>query len=198
MSTVALTIISLVHDLILLAFSGWWLFNIPRTPYDKCLSLLLLPLLVLILISISRSRSEPMQASLPLRVNLTALVLMISLAGFRAYWDLDFILYGKEYLSAMHVVDINALQVSQEQVVTVKLPPQYRHLSYQGEVYVREDNDMETTLIVFPVTADDLDGLMNAYVYTVGEKSVTMPDECLSGRPVNPHYENWYYCVVWR
>ena len=196
MSTANLIIVSVVYDFILLAFSGWWLFNIVRTPINRCCSVFLLPLFVLTFISLSHKDSKSRQASIPIKVNLTALVLMILLVVFRSYWDLDFILYGKEYLSAVQGVNINAVDLSPENDRGVHLPLEYKHLSVFDEVYVTLDKDYETVLFVFPNTGDDLDGLLNAYIYVHGKTPTDLPEKCLSGRPVNPYYENWYYCVV--
>ena len=121
---------------------------------------------------------------------------LIALVIFRAYWDLDFILYGKEFSSTVQTVNVNEVVFSEEDGVSFNLPGEYKHLARFGEIYVTPDKDNETTLVVYPDTADDLDGLMNAYIYVVGKKAMSIPEKCLSGRPVNPYYENWYYCVI--
>jgi hypothetical protein len=196
MKNSSLTIVSLAYGTILLVLSGWWLFNIVRTPYNRCLSVLWLPLLLLIFVSSSRSTSDQNRESAPLKINLIVLAWLVTLVIFRAYWDLDFILHGKEYLSAVQSMNINQLNLSPENDRGVHLPLEYRHLSVFEKVYVTLDEDLETVLFVFPNTPDDLDGLLNAYIYVHGKMPADLPEKCLSGRPVSPHYENWYYCVV--
>jgi hypothetical protein len=191
-----LTVISLTYGIILVVLSGWWLFNIDRTPYNRCLSILWLPLLVLIFISISRSTSDQRQESAPLKINLAVLGWLVALVIFRAYWDLDFILYGKEFSSTAQTVNVNEVVFSEEDGASFNLPGQYKHLARFGEIYVTPDKDNERILVVYPDTAWDLDGLMNAYIYVVNKDAMSIPEKCLSGRPVNPRYENWYYCVV--
>jgi hypothetical protein len=190
-----LTIISLAYGGILLTLSGWWLFNIDRTPVNRCLSILWLPLFVMLVVSISRGTSE-IRKSAPLWINLTVIGLLIGLVVFRAYWDLDFILYGNEYSSASSVVNLDELVFSDEDGISLKLPQQYSHLARFGEISVTHDIDNTTILIVFPETPGDLDGLMTAYVYVAGKTVSNIPAKCLSGRLVNPHREHWYYCVV--
>lgn len=121
---------------------------------------------------------------------------MILLIVFRSYWDLDFILYGKEYLSAVQGVNTNELALSADNDRGVHLPLEYKHLSAFDEVYVTLDKDYETVLFVFPNTGGDLDGLLSAYIYVHGNIPTDLPEKCLSGRPVKPYYENWYYCIV--
>src|SRR5688572_15482879 len=191
-----LTVISLAYGTLLLVLSGWWLFNIVRTPYNRCLSILWLPLLVLIFMSFSRSTSNQERESAPLKINLIVLGWIVALIVFRAYWDLDFILHGKEYLSAVQNFNTDQIDLSQDGDRGIPLPLEYRDLSVFEEVYVTLDEDPETILFVFPNTPGDLDGLLNAYIYVRGKTAADLPEKCLSGRPVNPHYENWYYCIV--
>jgi hypothetical protein len=191
-----LTVVSLAYGVILLVLSGWWLFNIDRTPVNRYLAILWLPLLVLLFMSISRSTSDQGRESASLKINLLVLGWFVALVIFRTYWDLDFILHGKEYSSTVQTVKVNEVVFSDEDGVSFNLPQQYSYLARFEEIYVTHDKDDETTLVVYPDTAEDLDGLMNAYVYVVGKEAVSIPEKCLSGRPVNPHYENWYYCVV--
>ncbi len=191
-----LTVVSLVYDGILLVFSGWWLFNVDRTPYNRCLSIFWLPLLALIAVSMARTISKRGQAPVALGINLTVLGLLIGLIIFRAYWDLDFILYGKEYSSALRTINANEVDFSKQNGSSFVLPAPYSHLTRFGEISITHDKDNKTILVVFPETPDDLDGLMTAYIYVAGNKAVRVPEKCLSGRPVNPYHENWYYCVV--
>ena len=191
-----LTIISLAYGTILLFLSGWWLFNIVRTPYNRYLSIFWLPLLVLIFISISRSTSDQRRESTPLKINLIVLGWLVALVIFRGYWDLDFILHGKEYVSAVQDVNLSQLNLSKDSARGVYVPLDYRYLSVFDQVYVTRDKGSENFVFVFPNTPGDLDGLLNAYIYVSGETSAELPEKCFSGRPVNPHYENWYYCVV--
>jgi hypothetical protein len=191
-----LTFVSIVYGVALFVLSGWWLFNGNRTPYNQCLSILWLPLLVLIFLSISRSTSDQKRESVPLKINLTVLGWLVGLVVFRSYWDLDFILYGKEFSSSVQTVNVNEVVFSEEDGASFNLLKQYKHLARFEKIYVTRDKNSQTILVVYPETAWDSDGLMNAYIYVTGKKAVNLPGKCLSGRPVNPYYENWYYCVV--
>ena len=190
-------LVSIIYDCMLLALSGWWLLDADRTPYDRFCSVFLLPILTLIAVAISRLNSERRRAFICLSVNLVALILLVFLAVFRSYWDIDFMRYGKEYSSAVQVVEVEEA-FSEEDGVVIALPQPYTHLAREGEIYVTRDKHDETSLLIFPITPDDLDGLMTAYVYAFGNQTESMPEKCLSGRPVNPPYEHWYYCVVSR
>jgi hypothetical protein len=198
MSTLTLTIVSFTYDGIVLAISAWWLFYTTRTYYDRCCSIFALPLFVLLVLAISSSRKDISQRkiSAPVASNLLTLILIILLAAFRTYWDLDFIVYGNEYSSVLTAVDVNSQDYSNGKGIAVQLPQQYQHLSRFGEIYLTVDNDTNDVLIVFPTTPDDLDGLLTAYIYSVDPEPLTLPQKCLSGRPVNPYQRNWYYCVV--
>lgn len=196
MSISDLTLVSLLNAFILLALSGRWFFYSFKTSSDSYCSVILLPLLVLTVLSIIRKNPDGKLASIPIKINLSTLVLVISIAAIRSYWDIDFMLHSKEYLSAAQIVDVSEMDFSKGDGIGINLPQQFEHLSAYNEIYVTQDNSHETMLLVFPKEHGDLDNLLNAFVYVSSENKAGLPEKCVSGRSVNPYFENWYYCVV--
>jgi hypothetical protein len=200
MSTLIITFLSLSYDAIVLALSAWWLYYAARSPVDRCFSFfVVLPLLVLSAYAISAARKSPSEGrrrlKLPIVANAITLILLILLAIFRTSWDLDFILYDRQYAASLNSLDADTWNPSQGSL-KIALSQEFRNLTPEQAVFFTVDNDETTMLIVYPITLDDLDGLLSAYVYVPGDGPSTIPGKCLSGRPVRPHHANWYYCIV--
>jgi hypothetical protein len=193
MSPYALTIISVVYDVGLLAFSTWWLFTI-QTYYDQCCIFFLLPLLTLIATSFSQKNLDRKHAAVKIKINLATLGLVVLIASARYYWDFNFILHSKEYASALETVKASEIDFSQDSGYKINLPLKYRHLTINGDVVVKRNNGKIS--IIFPLNQGDLDGILDAYVFAEEKQSNGLPEICGAGHSINPPNENWYYCTA--
>jgi hypothetical protein len=190
------TVFSLGYDVLLVGLMGWRILSPGSSNYDSaCFCVLLLPLLGLVIGSIYAFRKgNDRYKSYPLLLNLTALGLCILLAVISSVWDVSFSWYYKDYMTAIQTLDLNIVKPAQER--TAKLPIEYNHLATGGEVYFVLGGETDGQMVAFPESPSDLDGLFGAYVFAPRTELPNVPKQCLSGYPVNPYHEHWYYCVL--
>jgi hypothetical protein len=194
-----LTVFSLGYDVLLVGLVGWRILSPGSSIYDTlCFCSFLFPLLGLVVVSAySFAKGKAQQRKSPsLLINLTTLSLCIVLAIISSVWDVGFAWHYKDYVAATHTLDFGTVKPAKGQGRTIKLPAEYTHLTVGGEAFFLLGGKTDGQMVAFPESPPDLDHLFGAYVFAPKTEPSNVPGQCISGYPVRPYHEHWYYCVL--